>query len=346
MDTDRHVLIVDDEEKVVFFLRESFEELGHEFKVSTARSAEEALAKIDSQPYDLVISDLRMPGSDGLQLLETIKERNPATRFILMTAYGSDEVAARAQRLEAYDYITKPFRVTDLLTVARQALADRPESPASAPSLTGHQAEAIERALSNLRFEVGAQCAFLADRNGRIISEVGLTQGLEPGTFLPLVAKGVATTSGLAEYLKDEETFNLNFYEGKKYDIHSTTVDEDHFLTLVFDRTKQPSRIGMVWLYAKRTTEDLLRALNPTGEEKVATEPLEPIVFSESRSDAGADDLSQADRPDLASAAPDISKGEDRPEPRQEQEATFGIEEALRKGLIDEEFAQLLQGED
>lgn len=174
---------------------------------------------------------------------------------------------------------------------------------------------------------------------------MGLTQGLEPGTFLPLVAKGVATTSGLAEYLNDEDTFNLNFYEGKKYDIHSTTVDEDHFLTLVFDRTKQPSRIGMVWLYAKRTTEDLLRALSRTGEEKVAPQPPKQVLFSQPQSQA-VEDSPQACRPDPTSGTADASIVEDQAEARQEQATTFGIEEALRKGLIDEEFAQLLQGED
>ena len=85
---DKSVLIVDDEEKVVFFLRESLEELGRDFTIGTAKSAEEALEKIETHPYDLVISDLRMPGIDGLQLLERVKERHPKTRFVLMTAYG------------------------------------------------------------------------------------------------------------------------------------------------------------------------------------------------------------------------------------------------------------------
>jgi CheY-like chemotaxis protein len=345
MASEQHVLVVDDEEKIVFFLRESLEELGQQFKVATARSAEEALDKIDDQPYDLVISDLCMPGIDGLQLLETIKERSPGTRFILMTAYGSDEVETRAQSLEAYKYITKPFHVSDLLTVARQALDEPATSRDFSPSLADQQVEEIERALSNLRFEVGAQCAFLADRRGRIVSEVGLSQGMEPGTFLPLVAKSLATTSGLAEYLNDEETFNLQFYEGRKYDIHSTAVDEDHFLTLVFDRRKQPSRIGMVWLYAKRATEDLLQILMATGEVKKSAGSSGPIVHGEVPHDTSEDLLP----PTAAKADSDPADNPKTQGPvatNDKKEGTFGIEEALRKGLIDEEFAQLLQGED
>jgi CheY-like chemotaxis protein len=339
MASEQHVLVVDDEEKIVFFLRESLQGLGQQFRVATAGSAEEALAKIDDQPYDLVISDLCMPGLDGLQLLETIRERSPRTRFILMTAYGSDEVEKRAQSLEAYKYITKPFHVSDLLSVARQALAEPAAKGDFSPSLTDNQIDAIERTLSNLRFEVGAQCAFLADRGGRIVSEVGLTQGMEMGTFLPLVAKSLASTSGLAEYLNDEETFNLQFYEGRKYDIHSTAVDEDHFLTLVFDRRKQPSRIGMVWLYAKRATADLLRILTVSQTERA------PVAYPEARQ------ATPEAPPPLSTAAVDSGGGDtpetrDRLAPEQKKESTFGIEEALRKGLIDKEFAQLLQGED
>lgn len=346
MNTGKRVLIVDDEEKVVFFLRESLEELGQDFNIGTAGSAEEALAKIERHPYDLVISDLRMPGLDGLHLLETIKEKHPSTRFILMTAYGSDEVKARAQRLDAYHYITKPFHVSDLLRVARDALAEVPETKSDLPPLAGAQTEPIERALSNLRFEVGAQCAFLADLRGQLISEVGPTQGLDTGTFLPLVAKGRASASGMAEYLQDQETFNLNFYEGKKYDIYSTTVGNDMFLTLVFDRRKQPSRIGTVWLYVKRTTQDLLRTLGAAvGEEEDLNQHLEQSAHLEPSSE-GRDLGSDRQMAESSTSTRAAEASAPQPSPAQNQDSTFGIEEALRKGLIDEEFALLLKGED
>jgi CheY-like chemotaxis protein len=339
----KRVLIVDDEEKVVFFLRESLEELGPDLTIGTAGSAEEALAEIESHPYDLVISDLRMPGLDGLDLLAAVKQRYPNTRFILMTAYGSDDVAARAQSLEAYHYITKPFHVSDLLEAARHALADVAQPEEEATPLADDQSEEMERALSNLRFEVGAQCAFLADMRGRIISEVGLMHGLDTGTFIPLVVKGRATSSDMAEYLQDEEIFNLNVYEGKNYDIYSTTLGDNRFLTLVFDRRKQPSRIGMVWLYVKRATQDLLRALDASKEEEDRTRPSEESAYLQP-SPTKPDNIEEttAVKATIDKPAP---PSEDRAAAGPTQDSTFGIEEALRKGLIDEEFAQLLKGE-
>jgi CheY-like chemotaxis protein len=346
MPADKRVLIVDDEEKVVFFLRESLEELGHDVAIGTAKSAEEALEKIATQPYDLVISDLRMPGIDGLQLIETVKEKYPRTRFILMTAYGTDEVEARAHHLDVYDYITKPFHVSDLLDVTRQALQP-PAETLSEGVLPHDRVEASNRALSSLRFEVGAQCVVLANMKGQVISEVGITHGLETDTFMPLVANALATVSGMAQYLQDEETFNLNFHEGKKYDVYYTSVGDDLLLALVFDRRKQASRIGMVWLYVKRAIQDLLRALYDaeydtscqpqTLEKGPASEPefeLKENAIEGRPIKASVPESAESDR---VSATPDEGGV---------AESTFGIEEALKKGLIDEAFARLLQGSD
>jgi CheY-like chemotaxis protein len=347
MVTDKSVLIVDDEEKVVFFLRESLEELGRDFTIGTAGSAEEALEKIKSRPYDLVISDLRMPGIDGLELLEKVKQTHPNTRFILMTAYGSDEVEAKAQGLEVYRYITKPFHVSDLLTVTRQALSDMSAGEENGFAVSDDHTDAVSRTLSNLRFEVGAQCVLLANVQGHVVSEVGITQGLETGTLMPLVAEGLTSVSGIAQYLQDEETFNLHFHEGKRYDIYSTSVANDLFLTIIFDRAKQPSRIGMVWLYAKRAIQDLLKILYGLGEgaedePSTLEDGVVPDTSQPQPSAAGKQEMIEAAIDTLAQPA----GGKEPPSKTASGESTFGIEEALKKGLIDEDFAQLLKSED
>lgn len=347
MEADKRILIVDDEEKVVFFLRESLEELGQNVTVGAAKSAEEALEKIEAQRFDLVISDLRMPGIDGLKLLEEIKERNPETRLILMTAYGSDEVEAEARRLEIYEYITKPFHVSDLIEVARDALADVAVSEEGILVLSDDQFQEINRSLANLRFEVGAQCVLLADLAGQVISEVGITEGLDTGTFMPLIAEGFTTVFKMAQYLQDEETFNLNFYEGKQYDIYSTSAGENLFLTLVFDKTKQASRIGMVWLYAKRTIQDLLNTLY--AAKAAREEEIEPPLEPSAPEIAEKQPEEVEKREIIESAMTKLAEAEEEPEVADEVESetpTFGIEEAVEKGLIDEDFAQLLKGED
>jgi len=257
-DSKKRILIVDDEKKVAFFLQESLEDLGDNYEVVSAETAETALQRIESQTFDLIITDLRMPGINGLELLKRVREISPETRTILITAYGSDEVEAEARRLEAYSYFTKPFHIEDFMVTVQEALRDMVVSEKGLLILSDERFNAITKCLSKLRFETGAQCILLANIVGQLIAEVGLTAGLDISTIVSLLAGGFATTFEMSRHLRERETFNLNFHEGTAYDVYSANVGEKLFLTLLFDRRVQTSRIGMVWLYTKRAIRELL----------------------------------------------------------------------------------------
>jgi CheY-like chemotaxis protein len=255
----KRILIVDDDESVVFFLGENLAQMGKGYEVEIAYSGEEALARMAKQPFDLLITDLRMPGVDGLELLEQVRARYPDTRLILMTAYGSDKVEAEAHRLEVYRYITKPFEVEELVGVVRQALSKVAVSKKGILVLSGERFEVISQRLSELCSEVGAQCILLADVMGQLITQVGFTAELEVATLVSLIGGSFATVFEMSRLLGEKEAFNLNYHEGNNYDIYSANVGDNLFLALVFDRRAQPSRIGMVWLYTKRAIKDLLK---------------------------------------------------------------------------------------
>jgi CheY-like chemotaxis protein len=132
MDTlERRILIVDDDESVAFFLRESVAQLNPEYLVETAASGEDALCQLDAgQLYDLVITDLRLPGLSGLELIRYLRSVSPGTRTILITAFGSERIATEARRLKVYRYITKPFSMENFLRVAHKALFPSDEEQA------------------------------------------------------------------------------------------------------------------------------------------------------------------------------------------------------------------------
>lgn len=92
--------------------------------IGLAHSAEEALDLLEQRSADLVVSDIRMPGRDGLWLLDRVRERWPEARVILFTAYGTIESAVDAMKRGACDYLTKPFNNDELLVVARRALKE------------------------------------------------------------------------------------------------------------------------------------------------------------------------------------------------------------------------------
>jgi len=114
------LLIVDDEQVVRDSLVHWFTEEG--YRVEAAASAAEALARLATGDVDLIVADIRMPGMDGLELLERIQSEQLDTVVIIMTGYASVESAVRALKHGAFDYITKPFDPDDLSVAVRNAL--------------------------------------------------------------------------------------------------------------------------------------------------------------------------------------------------------------------------------
>ncbi len=101
------LLVVDDEKNYLLVLKELLVEEGYE--VLTAQSAVGALEIMAETEPDLVLTDMKMPGMSGLELLERVKQKDPQMPIIMMTAFGTVEKAVEAMRKGAYDYITKPF---------------------------------------------------------------------------------------------------------------------------------------------------------------------------------------------------------------------------------------------
>jgi len=257
----RRILIVDDEPKVAFFLQESLESLERNYQVVHAETGESALEAMDHGRFDVVITDLRMPGMNGLQLMQHVKEHFPETRTILITAYGSDDVEAETRRLNAYRYFTKPFHIEDLTEAVQEAMEDGVPSTASLVVLPDERLERLTQRLNDLRYEVGAQCILLADMSGQLVVEAGLAEGIGPSTLTALMSGGFANEFEINRHLREDRSFNLHYHEGTRYDIYSSNVGDALFLTLAFDRRMGASRIGMVWLYTKRAIQDLIAIL-------------------------------------------------------------------------------------
>jgi DNA-binding NtrC family response regulator len=113
MDTTKKMMIVDDEETLTYSLYQSFILAQQNFEVITAASGEEASEKLRSTRFDLVITDISMPGMSGIDLLVYIKANFPDTEVIIMTAYGSEEKREEAMKNGARYYIEKPFEIKE-----------------------------------------------------------------------------------------------------------------------------------------------------------------------------------------------------------------------------------------
>ncbi len=118
------ILVADDEEGLREFLSDALEDDGH--RVVAAADGEEALRRLRAQGFDLVITDLKMPGLSGLDLLRRIRAEQPETEVVVMTGFGTVESAVEAMKLGAYDYLQKPISSPrELRLLAARALERR-----------------------------------------------------------------------------------------------------------------------------------------------------------------------------------------------------------------------------
>ncbi len=107
------ILVVDDEARMAGLIKMELEDHGH--SVTTAGDGVMALEMVEKKEFDLVLTDLRMPGMDGLELLKTVRGKHPETEVVLMTAYASAKTAVSAMKEGAYDYLIKPFEMDELI---------------------------------------------------------------------------------------------------------------------------------------------------------------------------------------------------------------------------------------
>lgn len=114
------ILIVDDEVSMREFLEIMLSKEG--YKVSSAGSGQGALKMLNDTIYDLIVSDVQMPGMNGIELLRNVKVVCPDTTVIMITAHASTESGVEAMKAGAYDYITKPFKVDEIKLIIRNAL--------------------------------------------------------------------------------------------------------------------------------------------------------------------------------------------------------------------------------
>ena len=180
------ILVVDDQEPFSHQVKKRLEKEGYEVAIRT--DGKRALKTIEETRYNLIISDLKIPDLDGLDLLTNVKERFPETAFIVMTAFGSIETAVEAMKKGANDYITKPFSSEELVLIIKNVL----------------EKQSLEYEIKILRKEVEGIYSFgnIIGKNQKmqevydLISDVADTDATvlirgETGTGKELVAKSI-----------------------------------------------------------------------------------------------------------------------------------------------------------
>lgn len=117
-----YILAIDDEQNIRRLIRDEFTLEGYD--VTTAKNAEEGLALIQRKPFDVILLDVKLPKLNGIEVLKRIKEFSSSIEVIMITGYGDIKSAVDSLKLGAKDYVTKPFKLDDLLTIVQEAVSE------------------------------------------------------------------------------------------------------------------------------------------------------------------------------------------------------------------------------
>jgi DNA-binding NtrC family response regulator len=117
------ILVVDDDQGIQFFLGEALSKKG--YQVDSATSAEDAISKAKQTPFMLVLLDVKLPGMSGIDAIKKLRQISPLSPIIIMTAFGNRDLAIRATQEGAYDFLTKPIKLDELLIILKRALEKR-----------------------------------------------------------------------------------------------------------------------------------------------------------------------------------------------------------------------------
>lgn len=245
---DQRVLIVDDEQRTLMFLRESLIVSGLNAETTCVSSAEEALQAFAEQPFDVVIADMRLAGGmDGLQLLERLGQMYPSLRAILVSAYQDPKTEAAARKLGVYHYFRKPFAFEEFTSVVAKALREAAMDVNHPRLVVDWRSQFIQRQLTALLRDTGAQCVLLTDGDGKVVARAGEANGFDGPWPAPSA--------------RQETAFNFAYHQSKTHDIYSADVSNGMCLSLAFDRNQPSTRIGLVLQYTRRAVQELATAL-------------------------------------------------------------------------------------
>jgi DNA-binding NtrC family response regulator len=183
------VLVVDDKDNIVKLLARI---LTPEFDVTTANNGTRALALIAATEFDVVVTDIRMPGADGMVVLQETRRQHPETEVILMTAFGTVQTAVDAMKQGAYDYLQKPFEPDEALLVVRRA-AERKHLRGQARTL--QSVLASTRQLESLVAESGPMRRVVELIHRAASSDATVLISGESGTGKEVVAQAIHRAS-------------------------------------------------------------------------------------------------------------------------------------------------------
>jgi CheY-like chemotaxis protein len=273
------ILLVDDQREVSRMLRSSLELSGKDYVVVDVPSGEEALLELGRGPVDLLVTDLRLPGISGLELLEKVNQLNPYARAIMITGHPTEEARNQAEKYGVVAFLQKPIGTSTFLEAVEYALKLR-GLPGSPVYVHEEAREKISDRLKTVRIELGAEAALLVDDHREVIVQAGELSELNLEESLPSLMTAFSAGLKVSNLVGALLPGNLQYFDGDTHALYMTNVGAYYALLIVFRGKQESGQMGAVVHYGRRAAEDLMDLLSSLGElenieEAIRVEPPE-----------------------------------------------------------------------
>jgi DNA-binding response OmpR family regulator len=257
------ILIVDNQRKQRRDLRSAIETLGPDFKVTDAPSGEEAILLLSRQHIHLLVSEFRLAGMTGLELMTKVRQHHPDVKTIFITEAGQVQVKAQVTEAGVDAYFFKPVDMTEFLAAVKKCLrldqaeiSRKPDPQKAAP--TG-----LPDTLNDLRQQLQAMAVLLMDRDGRVaVCEgelpIDVTESSLQAALKATFDAGVKVSWALGKLPPED----LSYFSGSKFDLYLAHVGQSTSLVLLTEPARDAETRGNILLHLPPVVNTLLRGFS------------------------------------------------------------------------------------
>ncbi len=283
----RRILIVEDQRDVMRAIRVGLETLGRGFIVVEVPSGEEAFLEIRRGGVDLLITDVRLPGMSGLDVVKRLRQNSDKAQAIVIS--GQPQYEADAKKLGA-TFFNKPLQLDTFLKAVLTALGEK-----DAPAAATQQPEepGIADRLSTLRRDLGANAVCLVDLDAKVVVRAGDVIRLDLDAVLAHLMTAFSAAMKVCRLLGGFIPSNVHFFDGDDFDVYAANVGQFFALVIIFDGDRGAGQMGPVMRYGRQCADDLLNSLVMMG---VTEEPAPPSLFATASAPAAPPPTAQPGR--------------------------------------------------
>ena len=262
------ILLVDDHKDVSRMLRSSIELSGWECTVIDVSSAEDAMLEIGRGPVDLVVSDIKLPGMSGIELVRNVRKLHPNAKAILITGHSTAPIRKQVEELGVVALLRKPIGTSLFLEAVASVLRSQGETTSRRDISEGVEKNLLTR-LNRLCADIHAASVLLIDDYGRAVAQAGWAGDLDIELIVPSLSAPSSASLKVSNLIGGMLPGNLQYYEGAQYNLFQFSVGAFYQLVVIQTKAATYQSWDPIILTSRRAADDLLDLLAKVGVVQV-----------------------------------------------------------------------------